>query len=192
MEIETRFSVEDITILLRNSGRWNKRTDTMLPNLSWGLLNHEADLCIISKTGYLTEIEIKRSLEDLRADFKKKIFHDDERVYNFYYCLPISIKDKALELFEEHKYKILEFYRCNSTSNIADEYPAIIWYDENGSLSFQGWPMRSGCRKLFLEERDKIGRLMSLRYWDVVEKHNRLLLEQKETDGEIQCDSNAK
>lgn len=182
--LDTNLSVQDIMLFLRDSGRWNKRTDTMLPNLSWGLLNHEADLCIINKTGYLTEIEIKRSLKDLKADFKKKNFHDDERVYNFYYCLPISIKDKALEVFKEHKDKIIEFYRCNPTSDITNEFPAVIWYDEKGSLTFQGWPMRGGCRKLFLEERDKIGRLMSLRYWDVLEKHNKLLLEKKENNNE--------
>jgi hypothetical protein len=163
----------------------------MLPNLSWGLLNHEADLCIINKTGFLTEIEIKRSLEDLKKDFKKKEYHNDDRVSSFYYCLPISIKEKAIELFEKNKDKIRELYGYDDTasSRITKDLPAVIWYGEDGSLKFEGWPVRQNTRKLFLEEKEKIGRLMSLRYWDVVSKHNNMLLEEKkETDYEIQCD----
>ena len=55
---------------------------TIIPHLGLGLLNHEADLAIIDQRGCLTEVEIKRSLADLRADFAKEVFHTDERVYN--------------------------------------------------------------------------------------------------------------
>lgn len=175
MAIETKFSVEDITLLLRESRYWDKRSDTMIPNLSWGLLNHEADFCVINKSGYLTEVEIKRSFEDLKKDFKKDNFHDDDRVRSFYYCLPISIKERAEKLFEENKEKLDNFYG----HNFKDEIPAVIYYDEEGCLTRSGWPDRNNTRKLFLEERDKIGRLMSLRYWDVVSKHNTMLNEIK-------------
>ena len=182
MAIETRFTVEDIMLLLRESGRWNKRSDTMLPNLSWGLLNHEADFTVINKSGYLTEIEIKRSFEDLKKDFKKDVFHDDDRVSGFWYCLPISIKEKAEKLFEENKDKLIGFYGCAEDSPINIDIPAVIYYDEEGGLTFKGWPSRFKTRKLFLEERDRIGRLMSLRYWDAVSKHNEMLLERKEKE----------
>ncbi len=183
MAIETRFSVEDITVLLRERGWWDKRTSTMIPNLSWGLLNHEADFCVINKSGYLTEVEIKRSFEDLKKDFKKDVFHDDDRVYEFYYCLPLSIKEKAEKLFEEKKDQIIAFYGCEPDSVTAEHIPAVIYYDEDGKLTLNGWASRIGTRKLFLEERDKIGRLMSLRYWDVVNKHNQVLNEIREKNG---------
>ena len=68
-----------------------------IKNLSYGLLNHECDVVIVSKSKYLTEIEIKRSFSDFLADFKKKHHHDDDcRIKNFYYCLPESIVDKAM------------------------------------------------------------------------------------------------
>lgn len=178
MAIETRFSVEDIMLLLRESGKWDKRSETMLPNLSWGLLNHEADFTIINKSGYLTEVEIKRSFEDLKKDFKKDVFHDDDRVTCFWYCLPLSIKDKAEKLFEEKMDKLIEFYGQKDGYGI----PGVIYYDEDGNLTFSGSPIRFNTRKLFLEERDRIGRLMSLRYWDVVSKHNEMLLERKEKE----------
>ena len=60
----------------------------MIPNLSWGLLQYEADFVVVSKSGYLTEVEIKRSYSDFLADFKKKHSHDAEQVYYFYYCVP--------------------------------------------------------------------------------------------------------
>ena len=186
MAIETKFSVEDITVLLRESGWWDKRTSTMIPNLSWGLLNHEADFCVIKNTGYLTEIEIKRSFEDLKKDFKKDVFHDDDRVSRFYYCLPISLKERAENLFEEQKEKLINFYGCEPDSVTAEHIPAVIYYDEEGKLTTNGgWPERLNTRKLFLEERDKIGRLMSLRYWDVVTKHNKMLNDMKEKNGYV-------
>lgn len=72
--------------------------DIVAPNVSWSLLDYEADLIIMNKYGYVTEFEIKRSFED----FKKKIHHNSELIYKFYYVLSKSIEGKANELFEEH------------------------------------------------------------------------------------------
>ena len=36
------------------------------------IVNHECDMLIVSKNHYLTEVEIKISLSDLKADFKKR------------------------------------------------------------------------------------------------------------------------
>ena len=108
--MDTNLSTKQIELVLHNSGFWNKRSDIMIPNLSWGLLNHEADFVVITKSGYLTEVEIKRSFSDLKADFKKDLFHCDERVYRFAYCLPLSIKEKALNLFDEQYGKVAKLY----------------------------------------------------------------------------------
>ena len=62
------------------------------------IVNHECDMLIVSKNRYLTEVEIKISLSDLKADFKKKHQHKDENIKNFYYAFPEEMKDKALEL----------------------------------------------------------------------------------------------
>lgn len=171
--MDTNLSVKQIELMLHNSGWWNKRTDVMLPNLSWGLLNHEADFVIVSKSGYLTEIEIKRSYADLKADFKKDVFHRDERIYRFMYCLPLSIREKALALFDENYGKIAELYGHNPDYKYTQQFfPYIIWYEENGHLSVEPKKLdsRSGARRLFLEERETIGRLASIRYWDLANK----------------------
>ena len=41
---------------------------------SWGFLNHEADVLLCTKSGYLTEIEIKVSAADWRQDINKDKF----------------------------------------------------------------------------------------------------------------------
>ena len=179
---DTQLTVKQIELLLHNSGWWNKRQDIMIPNLSWGLLNHEADFVVVTKSGYLTEVEIKRSLSDLKADFKKDVFHKDERVYRFMYCLPISIREKALALFHEQYGKVAELYGHDRDYKYVNEiFPYIIWYDEKGLLSVEPKKRdsRSGARKLFIEEREIIGRLASLRYWDLANKVTELPNEPK-------------
>lgn len=48
--------------------------------------SYEADLIYISKRNYLTEVEIKISMSDFYADFKKKMYHSSPNVRNFYYA----------------------------------------------------------------------------------------------------------
>lgn len=65
------------------------------------IVNHECDMLIVTKNRYLTEVEIKISLSDLKADFKKKHQHKDENIKNFYYAFPEEMKEKAIELIPE-------------------------------------------------------------------------------------------
>ena len=62
------------------------------------IVNHECDMLIVTKNHYLTEVEIKISLSDLKADFKKKHQHKDKNIKNFYYAFPEEMKEKALKL----------------------------------------------------------------------------------------------
>lgn len=170
--LDTKVTVAEIqSALALRCPLFNIRQDIMIPNLSWGLLNHEADFVCINKSHYLTEVEIKRSLQDLRADFKKKEFHHDERVYKFFFCLPVSIKDKAEAVFNEPENleKLRDLYHTSYPK------PAIIWYDEDCNLDYQhqggGWSYTGG-RKLFLEEIVTVTRLLSLRYWPILDKNN--------------------
>lgn len=73
--------------------------DTEANPMIWkNIVNHECDMLIVTKNRYLTEVEIKISLSDLKADFKKEHQHKDENIKNFYYAFPEEIKEKALEL----------------------------------------------------------------------------------------------
>ena len=169
--MDTRLTIKQIELSIKWCALiFNPRTDIMVPNLSFGLLNHEADIAIINKSGYLTDIEIKRSLDDLKADFKKKVFHKDDKVRNFCYCLPLSIKDKATEVFDTHQEEIKTVYGT-------EEYkmPTVLWYNENGVIKVE-WGLFNvnKSRKLFLEEREKIAKLMSMRYWNLLEENTQM------------------
>jgi len=73
--------------------------DTEVNPMIWkNIVNHECDILIVTKNHYLTEVEIKISLSDLKADFKKKHQHKDENIKNFYYAFPAEMKEKAIEL----------------------------------------------------------------------------------------------
>lgn len=93
------FEKSSLAIVPKISGNnWWFDSETML----WkNIVNHECDMLIVSKNQYLTEVEIKISLSDLRADFKKEHQHKDENIKNFYYAFPEEMKEKAIKLIPE-------------------------------------------------------------------------------------------
>lgn len=81
----------------------NPRVNAIVPNVSWGLkLNHECDLLYLDKQNRFTEIELKVSLSDLKADFKKKHNHYSNFISRLVYAVPIELKEHALNLVPKH------------------------------------------------------------------------------------------
>jgi hypothetical protein len=150
----TELSVKDIQALLAEY--FGIRNNIIVPNVSWGLLDYEADLLIMNKTGYVTEIEIKRSWSDFLADFKKDdVAHKSELIYQFWYCVPDALYSKCIE-------KLKEVYPDSL------DRPNVISYSDSGILNFHGKSAsycRGKHRKLFLEEQLKLTRLGCMRYW---------------------------
>lgn len=172
--IQTKLTVKEIEeLIINDSNFFSIRTDIAIPNLSWALLPYEADLIILNKTGYITEFEIKRSFEDLKNDFKKRFFHSSELISRFYYVLPKTIKDKVFILFdsylEDEKYVSL----FGKSTDIFKRYPAVIFYDDDGKLEKDGGSssLYGKHRKLFLEEKVTLMRLLSIRYWSLRKKN---------------------
>lgn len=62
---------------------------------------YEADFIYITKSGYLTEVEIKVDINDFRSDFNKKVYHSSPLVSALYYAFP-------LEIYKKHKDEIRE------------------------------------------------------------------------------------
>ena len=78
---------------------FNYRVHICVPNVSWGFLRfHEADLLIIDKDNRLSEVEIKISLSDLKADFKKHHGHSDNKIGRLIYAVPDKLVEAAKEL----------------------------------------------------------------------------------------------
>lgn len=62
----------------------------------------ESDLLVVSDSGYVTEVEVKHSLSDWRADLKKQKFTSgwhrqqfDRVIRRFYYAVPQHLVDQA-------------------------------------------------------------------------------------------------
>lgn len=91
------------------------RKNLIVPNISWGLNLHECDLLIINGNGYATEVEIKVSKADLKADLHKKHGHISKRIKHLYYALPEELIDFALEILPNHV-GIIKCFRISETN----------------------------------------------------------------------------
>ena len=171
----TELTVKDIQSLLAEY--FGIRNNIIVPNVSWGLLEYEADLLIMNKTGYVTEIEIKRSWSDFLADFKKDDnAHKSELIYQFWYCVPDELYSKCMD-------KLKEVYPDSL------DRPNIISYSESGVLNFHGKSAsycRGNHRKLFLEEQLKLARLGTMRYWSSEFKRLRSERENEENEENLE------
>lgn len=143
---------------------WDCRQNVIVPNVSFGLFpTHEADLLLMSKSGYLTEFEIKRSWSDFLNDFKKGTTHDEGKVSVKYFVIPVAIKEKALEYLDK--------------GVDPDKMWGIITYDEDLILNTVRVPSNINKRnpefKLTLEEQFRLARLGAMRVWNLKEKLNK-------------------
>lgn len=91
------------TLAIRRSSPFFVRTQlAVVPNVSWGLLPWEADLVACSKAGYLTEIEIKISFSDWKADPMKAKFRCGHRQWDmvkaFWYAAPKKLALRHAEI----------------------------------------------------------------------------------------------
>lgn len=157
--MDTKLSVLEIELAIINHPDFDPRRNVIVSNVSFGLLDHEADVLVMSKAGYLTELEIKRSLADLKADFKKKHDHRCEIIRHLYYVVPESLKDRTVDLLREH-----------------ERQAGVLYYTEEGELQYHMTPFQvipgawPECRKLFLEEQYQLARLGTMRVWNLKKK----------------------
>jgi len=113
-------SIEEIELAIMNYDRFNFKQNLIVfrvTNMST-IVNHECDCLIMSKSGYLTEIEIKRSYSDFMADFKKSHNHEDKSIKEFYFMVHESFYDKVLSTLIEKKHLPTGIYVYDDNCNI--------------------------------------------------------------------------
>ena len=72
------------------------RANTIVPNVSYGLyLNHECDMLVLDSSNRFTEIEIKVSMSDLKADFNKTHGHKSKYISRLVYAIPETMLEKG-------------------------------------------------------------------------------------------------
>jgi hypothetical protein len=144
---------QEMEIALAN--HFNYRQNLIIPNVSWGFLDHEADLIVISKSNYLIEIEIKVSASDLKKDKNKKHSHCDRenRIKALWFVLPEALISHVNHIPENAGILIVSknknFYRVK-TMRSPKPYKKF--------------------RKLTDDEILKLYRLASMRTWSLKQK----------------------
>lgn len=122
----------------------------VVPNVSWGLLPWEADLIVCSKAGYLTEVEIKISMSDWKADLLKAkhraSWPELAMIKRFYYAAPPELASRYDELALDSKI-------------------GVIAVAESGITVLREARDRPGFRKLTEKEIMKILRLAAIKAW---------------------------
>jgi len=174
-------SIEKIELSIMKYRDFSFRQNLIVFKVSdWSnVVNHECDCLLMSKSGYLTEIEIKRSYEDFLADFKKKHEHHDNHIKYFYFMIHKSFAEKALN-------KLVELRKIPSLIYIYDNQANISLYKTEQEIkiliskkeSINPWELADlkyyadpwHARKLFLEEQYQLARLGAMRYKNMTEK----------------------
>lgn len=162
--METKLNIHEIE--LRIAQYFGIRENIIVPNVSWGYFKtHEADMVILTKSGYITEVEIKRSLEDLKADFKKHTNHYEGKVEQLFYAVPVGIADKAWKIIEQS----FEGNPVKCGMLVYDEGGGVGVYMPAPSISMMQRKNKQDNR-LFLEEQNRLIRLGVMRYWSLVQR----------------------
>jgi hypothetical protein len=147
-------SLMEMEIAISNLFGYTK--SIIVPNISWGFDIHECDLFIIKSSGYVNEIEIKRSVADTKNDANKKHDHSDNRIREFYFAFPIELYDKCKDLVPKHAGIITV-----GKTQYGKIYRASIVRDAT---------INKNSRKLTIEEQLKVARLGTLRIWSLKKK----------------------
>lgn len=145
---------------------FNYRQNIVVPNVSWGMGLHECDLLVLRPSGYAAEIEIKRSLSDLKAEAKKRHIHASNKIREFWFAIPSEIISDAIIHIPD---------RCGVITYERYSAPFDDW-DKNGNRIkvVKTWIKRSRIRapkinafaeKFTGEERAKLLQLAHMRIW---------------------------
>lgn len=155
--MKPKWTAQQIEIAIAN--HFNYRQNLIVPNVSWGLFkHHEADLIILSKANWCTEVEIKVSAADIKKDLSKRHNHREHNIKSLWFAVPEELKDNPL--IPSHA-GILYVSR-------------YLWRSKTRySVRTQRLPTPDKKAVKFTEEeRNKLLRLGCLRVWGLKEKLN--------------------
>ena len=134
------------------------RQNVIIPNVSWGMgLGYEADIIVISKSRYCTEVELKISRADLKRDRNKRKWKlntprwSEERydiIRRQFFCIPEVLCD-AIEFIPP---------QCG-----------IIWVSEIGRVHLERAAKTKEARPLTDKEYLHALHLASMRTWTLKE-----------------------
>ncbi len=148
---------------------FNPIRNLIIPNVRHGFLKYEADLIVMTKSGYLSEVEIKISKSDFDNDFKKKHSHGSKKIKYFYYAFPKDLMEKynLIEEVPNHAGVISVDRRRLRTLKINP------FHKNHSGCEIEKKPKLLYNYKLSLEEQYKLARLGAIRVWSLKQRMNR-------------------
>lgn len=175
---DTNRTLYEIEVALSKHPKFDFRKNIVAFNIN-GLserlpIFHECDMLVCSKSGYLTEIEIKRSWSDFLADFKKKHSHESEGLIKyFYYCVPDTIYDRVKNYLFDNIVKCAGI--ITYTEDLLIQIKPIkipLWIDiTKDSIGIPN----NNYKRLFLEQQLELARLGAMRVIGLKEKINNMI-----------------
>lgn len=132
----------------------------IVPNISWGMGLHECDVLILSKAGYLTEVEIKRSRADLKKDEKKKHSHKSNKIKQLYFAIPRKLEN-CLDLIPPHS-GVLIIEKFNDTK-------MLVFTVREPEINYK-------AKKMEEKDEQTMLRLGCLRIWNLKKRLNSLIV----------------
>lgn len=143
-------TLEEIEVAL--SWHFDVQKCICMPQLTM-FFEHEIDFLAVRKTGYAVEVEIKRSVADMKAEDKKKHNHESNKIVELYYCFPKDILEQCIPLVPDH-------------AGILYVYKTSRWV-----VRVERSPLRNkDARKLTDKEINKILRYSNYRIWNFKKK----------------------
>jgi hypothetical protein len=143
MKYKTSYEIE------RAVANWfGIRTHVIVPNLAGALLPYECDLVVLSKAGYLYEIEIKTLRSDLIRDRKKRkwVYYDDLHIIRkLWFAIPEMLEDAIMYIPQK---------------------AGILVINESGHIQEIRKPIIDNmARKLTSKEQFTLARVGAMRIW---------------------------
>ena len=150
---QTKMHAGDIELALAH--RYNWRQNLIVPNIYWGLgFPYELDLMVVTPSGWATEIEIKVSVSDLKADQRKTHGHHSNKIKYLYFAVPEKLQPLALGLIPER-------------AGLFIIRPELQLYDYRKTEIVKSPVTNKAARKITTEERIKLNELATMRIWSL-------------------------
>jgi hypothetical protein len=124
----------------------------LIPNCSTAPVWWEADLLAVSRAGYCTEVEIKCTLSDWKADQKKGKHGNEDLIKRFYYAGPLELMKRFEEVWTRPGSGIIGIDHHEGDHR----WPRVQILRQ---------PLMQKARKLTTDELIKMGRTAMIRYW---------------------------
>lgn len=154
-EQKRSLTAEDIEIAVAR--HFGVRQNIIVPNVSWGIGLHECDLLILTKAGYLIEVEIKASKGDVARDRRKLHNHKSYKIKALYFAIPKELfRDDVICLIPQNAGII-------SVTMVSDK--------PQYRCSVEREPVpNEECVKLCCDEQFQVARLGAIRVWGLKAK----------------------